>query len=138
MHNNFFPPLLLHPEFENKNISYFSFYQSQHDGVFHNQVLRCASRTPCPQGLCGERGEYQVLRTLSCYYYHTVKAFCPILPCAHPPPSPQDNRMAPQQLHVLQLCLFTAYFIVFMDFFFLLLCEMETAAKHKTWRTHFV
>ncbi|MED6244326.1 hypothetical protein ATANTOWER_004734 [Ataeniobius toweri] len=23
-------------------------------GVFHNQVLRCASRTLCPQGLSGE------------------------------------------------------------------------------------
>lgn len=112
-----FPPLLLQTKFENKNISYFSFYRSQRDGVFHNQVLRCASRAPCPRGLSGERGEYQVLRTLSCYYHHTVMAFCPILPCIHPHPlHPQDKRVAPQQLHVLQLCPFTAYFIVFMDF----------------------
>lgn len=83
----FFPPLPLQLQFDNKNISYFSFYQSQHDGVFHNQVLRCASRTPCPQGLSTERGEYQVLQTLSCYSHHTVMAFCPILPYIRPPPT---------------------------------------------------
>lgn len=58
------------------------------------------------------------MRTLSCYYHQTVMAFCPILPFLHPPPTPQDNRMAPQQLHVLQLCPFAAYFIVFVEFFF--------------------
>lgn len=91
----YFPLLPLQPEFEKKkinlNISHFSFYQSQRDGVFHNQVLRCAGRTSCPQGLSGERGEYQVLRGLSCYYHHTVMAFCPILPRMHPPPTRQTG-----------------------------------------------
>lgn len=56
-----------------------------------------------PQGLSGEGGQCQVLRTLSCYYHQTVMAFCPILPHVHPPPNPRDDRTAPQQLHVLQL-----------------------------------
>lgn len=72
--------LLLQPEFEKKekknlNMSNFSFYQSQHGGVFHNQVLRRGSGTPCPRGLCRERGECQVLRGLPCYYRHTVPIF---------------------------------------------------------------
>lgn len=90
MHYNSLPPLLFHSEFENKNISYLSFYQSQRDGVFHNQVLRCASGTPCPQGLRGERGEYQVLGTLSCYYRRTVMA--PLRPLLPPPPPPDPAR----------------------------------------------
>lgn len=36
--------------FKNKNITHFSLYQSQRDGIFDNQVLQCASRTICLQG----------------------------------------------------------------------------------------
>lgn len=113
--------LLLHcynQIFENKNISYFSFYQSQHDGVFHNQVLRCASRAACPQGLSGERGEYQVLRTLSRYYHHTVMALCPILLCNHHPNHPPTRKQDGTTTAACSAALSTS--VVLVDFFFFL------------------
>lgn len=113
----YFPVCCYNQNLKIKTCAIFFFYQPQREGVFHNQVLRCASRKPCPQGLSGERGEYQVLRTLSCYYHHTVMAFCPISTLHTPSPNPPDNRMASQQLHVRQLCPFTAYFIVYTHVF---------------------
>lgn len=62
-----FPPLLLQPQIWNKNIAYISFYQSQHAGVFHNQVLWCASRTY----VCRDSPEKEV-STRCCETSHAI------------------------------------------------------------------
>lgn len=59
------------------------------------------------RAVCGgsgtERGEYQVLQSLSCYYHHTGAAFRPIFPSIHTSKTTGWNL-------VLQLCPQTDYF----------------------------
>lgn len=95
--------------FKNKNITHFSLYQSQRDGIFHNQVLQCASRTICLQGPSRERStrcckaSRAVTATLSWISVPLYLAYTKQV----------DGTTA---LHVLQLCLLTQYFIFTMYF----------------------
>lgn len=105
--------------FKNKNITHFSLYQSQHDGIFDNQVLQCASRTICLQGPSRERSEYQVLQSLSCRDATLTWISVPLY-LAYTLSSKQVD--ATTALHVLQLCLLTQYFIFTMYFSRLYIC----------------
>lgn len=75
-----------------------------------------AGRRGVCRGSGGERGEYQVLQRLSCYYHHTGMAFHPILPSTHTPKTTGWH-------HVLQLCPLTRIFQNHKEFFLPYFCE---------------
>lgn len=122
--------------FENKSISPFSllsvsawwgFFKIKFYGVPAGHLVRRDSR---------ERGEYQVLHTLSSYYNQTVLDFCPILPSMYPPARKttgwQPNSCMFSSFTHVQLNLSSSKWISSLYF-----CEMESVALHNTQRTHF-